>query len=725
MAKKKTDQTKETGNAVIDGINKKYGAIIESGTKVLESLETYKVLSISPALDIALGGGLREGSCVIMTGDPKTGKEQPLSSIVYTPTGPVKMGSVEVGDQVCTPDGGWSRITEIFPQGVKQVYKVTFSDGSTARCGLEHLWKVRRNDNRIQEGWQVLSLQEILESGLKYSDRHKWKTPLTNPVSFSKRDQTVPAYILGCLIGDGGLTQGSPIISTADPEIHAKFWKFAQSLGLIVRHKGQYDYAITTGNIGGATNPLTKELRKLNLMGTNSHSKFIPESYKYGSIEQRFQLIKGLMDTDGYNDHGVTAEYSTVSHKLALDVQEVLQSLGYTAKIKQRVTKCEGKEFPSFRLNISGENVSNLFSLSRKVFDKKRSKPNLERSIVKVQKDGLEECQCIMIDHPDHLYLTDGFNVTHNTTTALYFAGKAQAQGKKVFYFNTEGRLTKENFRGIKGLDIDAIQIVQTTDKETTISAEKYLNALETLIKQEEELVVIIDSTSNMVPQDELDGEIRTGVRNALPRLLSMFFKRISGDVSRTKAILIFITHNIANTSGSRFAPNKMADCGNMIQFQAGTNMVITHRGKWEVPKESGNHVGQVANWIIKTSAAGGTPNSLAESWIRYGVGIDEAQEICHIATQFALISAKGAWYTIQCFIDNKNDPVIRKWLIDNNITTPFDGSDDKLEKHEKEQDEAIIKAFKFQGMDNLSTFITEQDVLQEFLIQQVKEILL
>ena len=60
-----------------------------------------------------------------------------------------------------------------------------------------------------------------------------------------------------------------------------------------------------------------------------------------------------------------------------------------------------------------------------------------------------------------------------------------------------------------------------------------------------------------MVPQDEIDGEIRLGVRNALPRLLSMFFKRISGDVSRMKAIAVFITHNIANTGGSRFAPNR------------------------------------------------------------------------------------------------------------------------------------------------------------------------
>ena len=130
---------------------------------------------------------------------------------------------------------------------------------------------------------------------------------------------------------------------------------------------------------------------------------------------------------------------------------------------------------------------------------------------------------------------------TGKTTTALYFAAKCQAAGKNILYFNTEGRITKENFVGIKGLDPSKLKIIQATDETPLVSAETYLNALETYIKNTPDLVAIIDSASNMVPQDELDGEIRTGVRNSLPRLLSMFFKRISGDVSRTKAILIFI----------------------------------------------------------------------------------------------------------------------------------------------------------------------------------------
>jgi recombination protein RecA len=296
---------------------------------------------------------------------------------------------------------------------------------------------------------------------------------------------------------------------------------------------------------------------------------------------------------------------------------------------------------------------------------------------------------------------------TGKTTTALYAAAKAQAAGKKVYYINTEGRLTKHNFTGIKGLDIQAIEIVQSTEDQPMVSAETYLNVMERLIKEEENLFFICDSTSNMVPQDELDGEIRTGVRNALPRLLSMFFKRTSGDVTRMKAIGVFILHNIANTGGSRFSPSKMQDCGNMIQFQAGTNMVITHRGKWEVPKESGNHIGQIANWKVMTSAAGGTPLTQFQSWIRYGVGLDESQELAQIASEFALIDKKGAWYTLSSLIEDKDEPVIKKWL----------------KSHpDADTEEKITKLLKFQGMEKVTNFLDENEELREHLYGQVRE---
>jgi hypothetical protein len=101
-------------------------------------------------------------------------------------------------------------------------------------------------------------------------------------------------------------------------------------------------------------------------------------------------------------------------------------------------------------------------------------------------------------------------------------------------------------------------------------------------------------------------------------------------------------------------------------------------------------------------------PNSTAESWIRYGIGLDEVQEIVQIACEFRLIKTAGAWYTIQCALDETTDPVIAKLLKDNEIG-------------EKEED--IERFFKFQGVNNLNEFLNENPSTCEFIYMKIKEL--
>ena len=73
MAKKKKTN-KFTEDVVSSTVVSTYGDVVRTGSEVLDNLNNLQVIGVSPALDIALGGGLREGSCVVMTGDPKSGK---------------------------------------------------------------------------------------------------------------------------------------------------------------------------------------------------------------------------------------------------------------------------------------------------------------------------------------------------------------------------------------------------------------------------------------------------------------------------------------------------------------------------------------------------------------------------------------------------------------------------------------------------------------------------
>lgn len=70
------------------------------------------------------------------------GNAQPLHSKLATPTGWMRMGEAEVGDELLTPAGGVTRITGVYPRGTRPVYRVTRADGSTTLACNEHLWEV-------------------------------------------------------------------------------------------------------------------------------------------------------------------------------------------------------------------------------------------------------------------------------------------------------------------------------------------------------------------------------------------------------------------------------------------------------------------------------------------------------------------------------------------------------------------------------------------------------
>ena len=101
-------------------------------------------------------------------------------------------------------------------------------------------------------------------------------------------------------------------------------------------------------------------------------------------------------------------------------------------------------------------------------------------------------------------------------------------------------------------------------------------------------------------------------------------------------------------------------------------------------------------------------PNSTAESWIRYGIGLDEVQEVVQIACEFRLIKTAGAWYTIQCAVDNPEDPVVQKLLSDNNIS---------------DKPEDIERFFKFQGANNVSEFLNTNPEIAGFIYDQIKDL--
>lgn len=392
---------------------------VEMTRPAREILSQY--LHAGEELQTAGFGGTRYGS-----------KAAPLDSLVITPHGLRKMGSLRLGSLVCNPDGTVAKVIGIYPQGVKPCYRITCDDGSTTRASADHLWNVRFTCFKLKAKretgkWRVATTQQIMDRK-KYS---ACQLPLTKPVKFTTGRRSVPPidpYALGLLLGDGHFGIRRIDFSTADYHLI-----FGLECGLGIRFKTLDKQNYTTYN-----SALRAEIRKLGLDGSRSSTKFIPENYLYMSIEHRTALMQGLMDTDGYVDSRSHCAYTSVSVRLAQQVRFLAWSLGYKASLCKNPAGYRDKSGEmihcqdAYTVHINGPNLTELFRLDRKKGRCRVRDREATRTIVSVEPDGECEMQCIAVDHPNSLYLTDDFIVTHNTHTGAHCIGY-----RRFMYKNT------------------------------------------------------------------------------------------------------------------------------------------------------------------------------------------------------------------------------------------------------------------------------------------------
>jgi phosphate starvation-inducible PhoH-like protein len=151
---------------------------------------------------------------------------------------------------------------------------------------------------------------------------------------------------LGLLLGDGCISdKTSPSFSTSDFELVSSLETGLAGMNLSIRRKSPIDYTISNPLAGkggnkfeAIRNPLTQALRVMELAGTVSATKFIPETYLYNGADVRIALLQGLLDTDGgpVTQEGRTCriQYSTTSDRLKNDVMFLqMEGLFYIARI--------------------------------------------------------------------------------------------------------------------------------------------------------------------------------------------------------------------------------------------------------------------------------------------------------------------------------------------------------------------------------------------------------
>lgn len=389
--------------------------------------------------------------------------QQPHSEPILGEYGWITMGEVKIGDKLWNPDGTLTTVTDKSDNGVSDVYEFELMDGRITRCGIEHNWEVYDRDAKKVK---VLNIRQLMEKGLlstpitvngKIYKNYRYCIRNTKPLDFKGEDPVTDGYLIGVILGDGSCGGSNIAFTTNDNFIRDSITEIVGNEYEVNPH---HTKANTTALRYGISykkrhsvgfSPLIREFRDMGLMGQTTHTKRIPEQYLKCSTKCRIALLQGLMDTDGYvNSHGLDIHYTSANKLLCEDVVYLCRSLGIKAKIFE--TLIENAVY--YRARLSGNIQLPIFRLPRKLerFNKRKEgkKTHELNPIVSIKKLTYQErSSCIVVDNPNHLYITKDFIVTHNSS--YYHMGKLL----NAFWFENGAVLktgaSREDYINLKG----------------------------------------------------------------------------------------------------------------------------------------------------------------------------------------------------------------------------------------------------------------------------------
>lgn len=470
----------------------------------LKNKEFDKIIICKPIIEASRSIGFMPGA-------------QPFSSKILTPNGWTTMGEIKVGDIVYAVDGKEVEVLGVYDHGERDVFEVTTIQNRKTLVCDKHLWEVQEsNYKRKYNKPKIVDTTYIKDNLVNSYGGLRFSLPKNNAVGFKEVDLPLHPYVLGCLLGDGSC-KDSISICNIDSELLDRFNDLIKPLGCnLTKPKNPnniayniksssennkpgrslkltntltgevviYDRigeALKTLNIKRSslnnrcannrtidnikyefledsdfsTNPVKNILNNLGLNGLRSYEKFIPDVYKYSSYEQRLELLRGLLDTDGNIKANGEVNFTTTSKRLANDITELTRSLGGKIHMcvrdrtkDQKDRKINGRQIItrriSYQIGLSFSEYPELFYISRKKNRLKKTSQIHKDFIKSVEFKGKELVRCIKINHPRELYITDDYIVTHNTLsekTDMYL---------KSFYDSIDKIVGKENANSIK-----------------------------------------------------------------------------------------------------------------------------------------------------------------------------------------------------------------------------------------------------------------------------------